>query len=198
MSRAGISHANTTAAASTTGETATTRSWRSARRADNLYLNVINPLPLFRSALRREELAHVGCAGCRAGEHVHPQPFQDQPQRALVLIQRGGLIAGLRLRTDGHPYDPTAPVGIVAARLVEHDDEQPVLLEHRALDQRADVVLEPGIRRAQRAIVRVVAQIRHDVREMGERTVRPIRRELRERYVVTRLYRVVRHLREQR
>src|SRR5204863_16767 len=69
---------------------------------------------------------------------------------------------------------------------------------HRALDQRVDVVLEPRIGRAQRAIVRVVAQIRHDVRELGERTVRQIRRELRERYVVARLHRIVRHVREQR
>src|SRR2546430_10113077 len=114
MSRAGISHANTTAAASTTGETATTRSLRSARRADNLYLNVINPLPLFGSALRREELPNVGGPGGRAREHVYPQPFQDQPQRALVLLQPGGLIARPRLRTDGQPYHPAAAGRIVA------------------------------------------------------------------------------------
>src|SRR6266498_5455561 len=149
VTRAGISHANTTAAARSAGETATTRSLISARRADNLCLKVINPSPRFGSASRREEFAHVGCAGRRAREHGHAEPFQRQPQRALVLVQRGGLVAELRLRTDGHPHDPPAPVGIVAARLVEHDDEQPVLLERRALDQRVDVVLEPGIGGAQ-------------------------------------------------
>src|SRR2546430_16647766 len=109
MSRAGISHANTTAAASTTGETATTRSLRSARRADNLYLNVINPLPLFGSALRREELPHGGGRGCRPREHDPPPPLQEQPPRPLGRLPRRGPETRPRLSAERPPYDPTAP-----------------------------------------------------------------------------------------
>src|SRR5207249_9841822 len=104
-------------------------------------------------ALRREELAHVRRTRRRAWENVHPKALQDQPQCALMLVQRRGLIATFGLRAHGHPYNPPTAVGVVAARLVEHDDQQAVLLEHRARDERRDIGLQPAVGDIETAVV---------------------------------------------
>src|SRR6266853_1275608 len=48
-------------------------------------------------ASRIEELAHVGRAGGVTGERVEAEPLEQQTQRALVLVQRRGLVAPLGL-----------------------------------------------------------------------------------------------------
>src|SRR5256885_12660776 len=53
------------------------------------------------------------------------------------------------------------------------------LFRSRAREQRADVRLQPAIRRAERAVVRIVAEVGHDIRERRQRAVGQIRRELR-------------------
>ena len=115
-----------------------------------------------------------------------------------MLVWRAGPVASLRFRTHHHPGDPPAPLGAVADRLVECDDQQAVPLKRRARDERLEVGLEPRIGRAQRAVVRVVAQVRHQHRVVGQRARRQVHCELAERHHVVPLRRVVHHIREQR
>src|SRR5438445_616990 len=136
------------------------RAFNRARRRDSLCKKVIAS-----PASWSEELGHVRRAARGTGECAHAQPLQYQPQRALMLVNRGRLVAAFRLRAHHDPLDFPTTVRVVASRLVERDDQEPILLERRAADQWADIVAEPPVRRAQRAVVRVVAQIGHDVRE---------------------------------
>src|SRR2546425_11004334 len=88
------------------------------------------------------------------------QDLRREPQRALVLVECGRAIASPHLRAHGDPRHAAAAVRVVVRGLVEHDDQQPVLLERGARNQRRDVGLEPRVRLIQRAVVRVVAQVR--------------------------------------
>src|SRR6266481_6475312 len=142
----GFSQANSTPPANATATIVTMRSLSSASRHDSLCLNVIRVSPLAWCALRREEFAHVGCCSCATREHRHPEPLEDQAQRALMLIRSGRLIARLRFGADRRPEDPSAAQRVVTAGLVEHDDQEAVLLEHRVSEQRSDVRLEPVVR----------------------------------------------------
>src|SRR2546430_1604882 len=76
--------------------------------------------------------------------------------------------------THRTPHDPAAAVAVVAPRFVERDNQQPILLKQRALDQRIDVAREPPVRGGERAVVRVVAQIGHDVHEIRQCAVRQV------------------------
>src|SRR5207245_7338642 len=107
---------------------------------------------------RMEELAPVGRRGRSAGDDVHAEAFENEPQRARVLVRRGGLVSALRLGTDRRPVHTSTAQRVVAARLVENDDQQAVMLEHRAGDQRRDVGLQPAGGRAYGGVVSVVAQ----------------------------------------
>src|SRR5438445_3158432 len=157
----GVSHANTTAAASAATGMARRRSFSKASRCDSLCLNVIKSAPSLGFASRREaragigswieELAHVGRRGRGAGEDVHPQAFENQPQRARVLVGGRRLIAPLRLtRTDRRPVDPPAAQRVVPARLIEHDDQQTILLAHRARGRRRGLRRQPSTGRTAR------------------------------------------------
>src|SRR2546422_10056876 len=151
VARTGNSHATIAAVTSPARDARTTRSFSRARRDDSLCLNVMGLAPSWVCASRIEELAHVGRRGRSAGEDVHAEAFENEPQRARVLVRRGGLVSALRLGTDRRPVHTSTAQRVVAARLVEHDDQQAVLLEHWAGDQRRDVGLQPAVGRAQGA-----------------------------------------------
>src|SRR5207247_5152798 len=133
------------AAARVAAAKSTVRSFSNASRRDSLCLNVMSVTPSHWFALRREELAHVRRTRRRAWENVHPKALQDQPQCALMLVQRRGLIATFGLRAHRHPPAPPAARGVRAARRVEHGDRQAVLLEHRPRDARRDGCLRPAV-----------------------------------------------------
>src|SRR5437660_11176694 len=83
------------------------------------------------SSSGREELAHRRRTGRRAGETRDAERLEHKPQGALVLVESGGLIVPLRLGAHRHPHHAATAVAVVAARLVEHDDQEPILLERR-------------------------------------------------------------------
>ena len=113
-----------------------------------------------------------------------------------MLVERGGLVATLGKGTHHRPRDLSAPVGAAAGGLVPPNDEEPVLLELRTLDQRVDVGLQPCIGGAQGTVMGVVAEIRRDEGEVRQRPIRQIGSELRKGHHLRRLRRVVADVRE--
>src|SRR5207245_4748299 len=141
----------TIAAAAGTGATAPSgRALNRARRRDSLCKKVIAS-----PASWSEELGHFGRARRVTREHGDSKPLQYQPQRALMLVNRGRLVAAFGLRADPDPLDFPTTARVLPSLLVARDDHEPILLERRAADQWADIVAEPPVRRAQRAVVRV-------------------------------------------
>src|SRR6266446_8762761 len=109
VARTGNSHATIAAVTSPARDARTTRSFSRARRDDSLCLNVMGLAPSWVCASRIEELAHVGRRGRIARVDRHAKPLEDEAERALVLVRRGGLVSALRLGADGRPEDsPTA------------------------------------------------------------------------------------------
>src|SRR5207253_491957 len=84
VARTGNSHATIAAVTSPARDARTTRSFSRARRDDSLCLNVMGLAPSWVCASRIEELAHVGRRGRSAGEDVHAEAFENEPQRARV------------------------------------------------------------------------------------------------------------------
>ena len=74
---------------------------------------------------RREKLGHCGRRSGPAGELRRPQRLERQAQRALVLVERGRLVLGIRFGTHDDPRDPAPTVRVVAPRFVERDDQRP-------------------------------------------------------------------------
>src|SRR3989475_6287300 len=138
VARTGNWHATIAAVTSTARDARTTRSLSRASRHDSLCLNVMGLAPSWVCASRIEELAHVGRRGRSAGEDVHAEAFENEPQRARVLVRRGGLVSALGLGTDRRPVHTPTTQRVVAARLVENDDQQAVLLEHQPGQQLRD------------------------------------------------------------
>src|SRR5690348_13981762 len=143
LSGRGFSHAKTSAVARRVTGNATLRSFSRANRCASLCLNVMGSAPSPGFALRCEEFAHVRSGRRLVRETREPQNLGGQPQRARMLVQRRRLVAPFGFRAHHHPHDPPAAVGVVAAGLVEQNDQQAVLLERRAADERVDVRLEP-------------------------------------------------------
>src|SRR5213593_1118926 len=114
-----------TATAAHTAATALSgRAFNRARRRDSLCKKVIAS-----PASWSEELGHIGRARRVTREHGHAQRLQYQPQRALMLVNRGRLVAPFCLRAHHDPLDFPTTVRVVAPRLVERDDQEPILLE---------------------------------------------------------------------
>src|ERR1700681_4598420 len=77
-----------------------------------------------------EKLAHLSRVFTPTGETVQSQPLHQQPANILVLIQRRRLVSLLGQRTDHQCGNlPAAVLRVAVIRFIEHDDEQPVLLE---------------------------------------------------------------------
>src|SRR5213075_858615 len=117
----------------------------------------------------------------------YAQRLQHQAQRALVLIRRRGLIPALGERADDRPRDLPAAVSAAAGGLIPPDDQETVLLELRALDQRIDVGLEPLVGGSQCPVVSVVVEIRRDEGKVRQRPVRQVGGETRKGHHVRRL-----------
>ncbi len=84
-------------------------------------------------------------------------------RRVLWLEQGAALVSPFCLRADHDHGNMAASVsGVAVERLVKHDDQQPAILEGGAGDQRADVLFQPVVGLSQRAIVRVIINVRHD------------------------------------
>src|ERR1043166_3287628 len=86
-------------------------------------------LPESRPALRVQEFRHVRRARRRTRETGDPERLEHEPERALVLVEGGGRVTGLRFRAHHHPGDPPAAARGVARRLIEGDDQEAVPLE---------------------------------------------------------------------
>src|SRR5581483_4759072 len=96
----------------------------------------------------------------------------------------GGRVAALGLGADGNPDNAPAAVVGGHTRFVERDDEQAILLEQRAAEERRDGGLEPVVCHIERAAVPVAAQARQHVGEVRQRAVREVGGELRERHQI--------------
>src|SRR5207302_7837879 len=78
------------------------------------------------------------------------QRMSRSTQHILMLIERGGIEAFLYSRTHGkRHYMPPAVRGIGVEPFIENDNQDAILLESGIGEQRADIVLEPCIRRGQ-------------------------------------------------
>src|SRR5713226_5423381 len=70
----------------------------------------------FTRAGEREELPHCRRSSGGPGRGLDAHAFEHQAQNALVLIERAGLISGLRGRwADKNCHHPTSAVCVVAA-----------------------------------------------------------------------------------
>lgn len=78
-----------------------------------------------------------------------------------MLILRSRLISEFgECGTDQRANHTAAAVRIIVAGLIEHNNEQAVLLEDRVLDQRVDLVFEPIVGGAEATIVGIIAAVR--------------------------------------
>ena len=114
-----------------------------------------------------------------------------------MLVEGDGLVCGLGKGADddgGYVTATGSEVEIVG--FVEDDDEQAVLLKLRAVNERVDIDLEPGIRGTERAVVRVIAKIGDDEGIVGEVDGVQIGSELTEGHEVLRLLGIVLHVGE--
>src|ERR1700730_15000128 len=76
-----------------------------------------------------EKLTHLGSRARGSGVTRYCQCMENQPQRALVLIQARRSITLLRLRADDEFSHVTATIRrIIAVRLIEDNDQQTILL----------------------------------------------------------------------
>src|ERR1700730_819258 len=86
-----------------------------------------------------------------------------------MLVEGDGFVAVLRKGTDDYGGYVTATGSEVeVVGFVEDNDEQAVFLKLRAVNERVDVVVEPSVGGAERAIMRVVAKIGDDEGIVGK------------------------------
>src|SRR5437660_5409086 len=84
-----------------------------------------------------KKFAHLRGAGRIPGKLFGAQGLQHHAQRALVLIEVGGLKPGLEVRTYHHHGNVAASKGDIGHfTLVEQNDEQPLTLKYRAGNDR--------------------------------------------------------------
>ena len=87
----------------------------------------------------------------------------------MMLIESDGLVATLRQRADddgGHMA--SAGCEIQSVRFVKHNDEEPVFLECGALNDWAEIRLRPIVSDRERAVMRIVAEVRDDEGIVGQ------------------------------
>src|SRR5436190_5069953 len=102
-----------------------------------------------------------------------------------MLIQSRRFISALHFWTDHDScHMSSAMLFIAAGAFVEKNYEYSILLKSGACDQGCDVCLQPGIRRAQTAVMPVMQHVGHDEGELGKALIREIRRKLCEWYQV--------------
>ena len=81
----------------------------------------------------------------------------------MMLIEGDGFVRTLGKGADDDSGDmATTGSEVESVGFVEHDDEQPIDLKLRALNEWVDLELEPGIGGAERAVVRIIAKIGDD------------------------------------
>src|SRR5579864_313755 len=116
-----------------------------------------------------KEFAHLRRGRRVARKLFRAQRFQYQPQRALVLIERGGSESCFDAWPGHHHrHLPAAVRKVGYDALVENHDEQSILLKRRVGQERSEVGFEPGIRLCQRSIVSVIECIGRDKREVWQ------------------------------
>jgi len=144
-----------------------------------------------------EKLPHGWGRGGISRQLSYAEAFEHQAKNTLMLIESDGLVAPLGQRTDDHGrYVAAAGSEVKGIGFIEDNDEQAVLLELRALYERVDVGLEPGIGCAERAVVRVITEIRDDEGKVGQIGGVPIGSELTERHEVSHLGGIALHVGE--
>ena len=110
--------------------------------------------------MSREKLRHIGSHGGQAGKVIHSRRGKDEPQRALMLINRLRLESFLSRGTDDEGGDVSTnvvEVGLIS--FIKSDDQQPVTLKRGVSNQRSDVGLQPRIRLRERAVVGIIHQV---------------------------------------
>src|SRR5579862_7224641 len=107
-----------------------------------------------------EKLPHLRRGSGRSRQLSHSQTFEHQAKNALMPIKRGGLIVALSKRADDYGRNSPSAICLIVPGLVEHQHEQPVLLELRTLDQWIDIHFQPPVRHVQAAIVCIVTPVR--------------------------------------
>ena len=154
---------------------------------------------LYRSGClgRVKEFPHDrSCSGV-TGALCYAETFEHEAENALVLVEGDRFVCALGKGADDDGDHMTAAGSEVEiACLIEKDDEEAILLKLRAVDERIDVGLEPGVGGAQRTIVRVIARIWDEKRIIGEMGIRDVGGELRERNEILNLAGIVLYIRE--
>src|SRR5207249_11640950 len=118
----GCPHPTIAAAADTAVAAIRVRAFSRARRLASLCKNVMASAPS-----RIQELAHVRRARRRPRITRHPEELEHRAERTRMEVRRARRVPALRPRADGDPFDLAPTVGVVAARLIERDDEATVL-----------------------------------------------------------------------
>jgi hypothetical protein len=136
------------------------RNWRGRREAG----------ARFNSALRRvREFPHGWDGGGVSGELGYAEAFEHEAEDALMLVEGDGFVCALGKRTDddsGYVAATGSEVEVVG--FVEDNNEKTVVLKLRAVNERINVGLEPGIGGAEGAVMRVIAKIGDDEGIVGE------------------------------
>ena len=125
-----------------------------------------------------EKLRHGGRARGGAWKRCQAERASHQPQRVLVVIG----VTRLEARRNNQRADDDAGDAVVlgAIVLIEDDDQQAVApgLKVSALHQGIDVGLQPGVGDVQPAVVRIVAAVGRDKREVGQGVIGQVGLEL--------------------
>jgi len=146
---------------------------------------------------RVKEFPHGrSCSGV-TGALCYAEAFEHEAENALVLVEGDRSVSRLGKRTDDDSdHVTTTGSEVEIACLIEKDDEEAILLKLRAVDERVDVGLEPGIGSAERTIVRIIARIWDEKRIIGEMGIRDVGGELSEGHQILHLDGIVLHIRK--
>ena len=78
----------------------------------------------------KKKLTHIWSRACGGRVSLDSESLENQPQRALVLVEGFRLMSLLCLRADDQRRNVASTVGrITGFRLIEDDDKQTVLLK---------------------------------------------------------------------